>query len=144
MLVCAIVCVQLYSSHSKHHKGYFLLKSRKSNKIYTFCFQLYNIHVQCSVRREGTGHYFSFQPFSRPLSMLSTHNTYQNDPQGIPINVIIMISHHVTVKFIFGIPCSCTIRRNSLPSPRGKCSGKSAPSLPKCPFAAAILLNDDV
>ena len=39
-------------------------------------------------------------------------------------------------KFIFGIPCSCTIRRNSLPSPRGKCSGKSAPSLPKCPFAA--------
>ena len=54
--------------------------------------------MQCSVRREGTGHYFSFQPFSRPLSMLSTHNTYQNDPQGIPINVIIMISHHVTVR----------------------------------------------
>ena len=54
--------------------------------------------VQCSVRREGTCHYFSFQPFSRPLSMLSTHNTYQNDPQGIPINVIIMISHHVSVR----------------------------------------------
>ena len=54
--------------------------------------------VQCSVRREGTGHYFSFQPFSRPLSMLSTHNTYQTDPQGILINVIIMISHHVTVR----------------------------------------------
>ena len=43
-------------------------------------------------------------------------------------------------KFIFGIPCSCTIRRNSLPSPRGKCSGKSAPSLPKCPFAAIAQL----
>ena len=56
------------------------------------------LHIQCSVRREGTGHYFSFQPFSRPLSMLSTRNTYQNDPQGIPINVIIMISHHVTVR----------------------------------------------
>ena len=56
------------------------------------------IYIQCSVRREGTGHYFSFQPFSRPLSMLSPHNTYQNDPQGIPINVIIMISHHVTVR----------------------------------------------
>ena len=47
--------------------------------------------------KRGTEHNFSFLAISWPWSMLSTHTTYQHNPQSLLINLIMMIMYHVTV-----------------------------------------------
>ena len=57
---------------------------------------MYTVHayIQCSVRKSS---FSVFLTFSQSWYMLLRHRTYQHDPQGLLINLISMITHHVIV-----------------------------------------------